>query len=87
MRYEIQFKKSAWETLQALEQNIRGRLLGAIWELADNPVTARAKRLKGNLPFYRIRVGSYRVIYEIKSAALVVLVLKIGHRRDVYREF
>lgn len=86
MRYEIQFKKSAWETLQALEPNIRGRLKEAILELADNPVPAGAVRLRGDLPFCRIRVGSYRVIYEVRHAVFVVLVLKIGHRRDVYRQ-
>lgn len=86
MRYEIRFKKSAWETLQSIERDTRGRLKEAILALADNPTPAGCRKLAGNRPFYRIRVGSYRVIYEIMGDVLVVLVLKVGHRRDVYRD-
>ena len=42
-------------------------------------------KLKGNNPFHRIRVGDYRIIYEIQNDILVILVIKIGHRRDIYK--
>jgi mRNA interferase RelE/StbE len=85
MRYEIRFKASALRVFERLERRSRGRLAEAIWALADNPRPRGCRKLAGQEGFYRIRVGDYRVIYEIQDRALVVLVLKLGHRRDVYR--
>ncbi|MBL0382071.1 MAG: type II toxin-antitoxin system RelE/ParE family toxin [Desulfofustis sp. PB-SRB1] len=48
--------------------------------------TAEETKLKGNNPFHRVRVGDYRIIYEIQNDILVILILKIGHRKDIYRQ-
>jgi mRNA interferase RelE/StbE len=52
--------------------------------LADNPIPPKAKKLSGR-DGYRIRVGDYRIIYEIQKNILVVLIIDIGHRREIYR--
>lgn len=84
MHYEIQFKSSAWKAFQKFQGEARARLTEAIWELGEDPRPPGAVKLKGR-DFYRIRVGDYRVIYEIREQALVVLIIKVAHRRDVYR--
>jgi mRNA interferase RelE/StbE len=57
---------------------------GAISSLQSNPRPAGCKKLAGNADYYRIRVGDYRVLYEIRDRVLLVLVIKVGHRREVY---
>lgn len=58
----------------------------AILALGENPRPKGASKLSGQRPFYRVRVGDYRVIYEIQEKILVVLVIKVGHRREVYQK-
>jgi len=60
------------------------RILEAIQALADAPRSPDSKKLKGE-ELYRIRIGGYRVVYEIRDEELVVIVVKVGHRKDVYR--
>ena len=86
MPYEIQFKTSAWKAFSKLKGEARGRVTEAIMGLAENPRPQNARKLSGKGDFYRVRVGDYRVIYEIHEKALVVLIFKVGHRRDVYRK-
>ena len=85
MRYEVRFKASAWKAFRKLQGEIRGRVSEALLELAENPRPSGVKKLAGREPYYRIRVRDYRVIYEIQDQVLVVLILKVGPRRDVYR--
>ena len=85
MPYEIQFKTSAWKVFRKLQGEVRGRVAEAILGLAEDPRPPNAKKLSGKADYYRVRVGDYRVIYEIHENVLVVLVIKIGHRGDVYR--
>ena len=85
MDYEVRFKSSVWRALLKVEQKTQNRLKEAIWSLADNPRPPGCRKLRGYAGYYRIRVGDYRVIYDIQDEVLVVLVLKIGRREDVYR--
>jgi len=85
MAYEIQFKSSAWKAFKKLQGETRGRVAEAIWALGDNPRPHGSVKLAGQRDLYRIRVGDYRVIYEIQEKALVVLIVKVGHRKDAYR--
>ncbi len=85
MEYELRFKLSAWKALLKLERETQGRLREAIWALPENPRPHGCKKLKGAAGYYRIRVGDYRVAYEIQDEVLVVLVLKVGHRQGFYR--
>lgn len=61
------------------------RIASAIDTLADDPTPYGCKKLVGSEHTYRIRVGDYRIVYEIQSAKLVVSVIRVRHRRDVYR--
>jgi len=67
------------------DATLYGRLRAAIDGLAENARPSGCVKLAGAPDVYRIRVGDYRIIYQVKDAALIVLVLSIGHRGDVYR--
>jgi len=82
--YSLQIKASAAKALRGIHKTDRVRLIEAIDRLRENPHVGKV--LKGALSgLRRIRVGRYRVIYEVTEAQLTVLVLRVGHRREVYR--
>ncbi len=84
--FEIQFFKSARKGLKRLDTTSKQRIMKAIYALREEPFPAGVKKLKGQSEeLYRIRVGDYRIIYTVKDGELLILVLTIGHRRDVYR--
>jgi mRNA interferase RelE/StbE len=85
MGYVIEFVPSAVRELERLPRDTQARISSKIDQLAMNPRPSGAKRLRGTADRWRIRIGDYRVIYDIHDRALRVLVLKVGHRRDVYR--
>ncbi len=85
MAYRIEVKPSAADALAKIPQPNRRRIARKIDRLADNPRPRGARALEGRLSLYRIRIGDYRVIYQIQEAALLVLVVRIGSRGDVYR--
>lgn len=84
MNFSVSIKQSAVKALAKLPAPDRARLIESIDDLARNPSAGSV--LKGEFSgLRRIRVGSYRVIYEVQDKELVVLVIRIGHRREVYR--
>lgn len=83
--YRITYKGSAVKELRRLDKPVQKRLLAAIEALATNPRPDGVKKLKGVHDQYRIRVGSFRVVYDIADGELRILVLRIAHRKDVYR--
>jgi mRNA interferase RelE/StbE len=83
-RYELQIKKSVAKDLDSLPKNDVRRIVEAINGLADNPRPYQAIKLSG-AEKYRLRCGVYRILYEIHDEALIVCVVKVGHRKDVYR--
>ena len=83
--YVLKFKKSALRELADLEKKLRERILSVIETLSSDPTPPQAIKLKGNLPLWRIRVGSYRVLYEIKDDVFMVYVIKVAHRKEVYQ--
>ncbi|MBI5488664.1 MAG: type II toxin-antitoxin system RelE/ParE family toxin [Deltaproteobacteria bacterium] len=78
------FEAPALRELERLEERDRARVLSAAEALADNPRPPGCAKVRGS-PYWRIRVGVFRVLYEIQGDSLVVLVVRIGHRREVYR--
>ncbi len=82
--YTVTVLRSAQKELERLPDVDAARVLAAIQSLADTPRPSGCVKLT-NSELWRIRVGQYRVIYQIKDAALVVVVIKVGNRRDVYR--
>ena len=73
------------KTLDRMDAGIRRRVLCAASSLAHDPRPPGTKKLEGMADTWRIRAGDYRIIYTVEDDRLVVLVVKIGHRREVYR--
>ncbi len=71
--------------LKKLPREVQQRLRGRIDELADQPRPLGCRKLVGYQDVYRIRVGLYRVIYSVDDEKVIVIILKLGHRRGVYR--
>jgi mRNA interferase RelE/StbE len=82
--YSVFIKRSAEKELRALGDSDRRRCVEAIRGLASNPRPAGCERLSGR-DAWRIRVGASRIVYSIEDAVLTVEVVKVGHRREVYR--
>jgi mRNA interferase RelE/StbE len=86
-RYGVEVDRVAAKLLRKLDRAVQARLVAAIAALALDPRPAGAKALAGHPGLLRIRVGDYRVVYTVDDKVLVVLVLHLGHRRDVYDTF
>ena len=82
--YRLLIKPSAVKELEAVPREYRRRLATRMRELATQPRPPGAEKLSGH-DLYRVRQGNYRILYEIIDHDLIVLVIKIGHRREVYR--
>ena len=84
-KYKVVLKPSAVKELESVpRKKDRQRIIQSIGLLADNPRPPGSTKLSG-YDRYRIRMGSYRIVYGIEDDALVVYVVKVGHRKDVYR--
>lgn len=83
--YEIEVSRSAERQLKKLPRGDQERIVQAILPLARNPRPRGARKLSGYDDVFRIRVGRYRILYSVSSGTLVIIILKIGHRRDVHR--
>jgi mRNA interferase RelE/StbE len=81
--YTITISRLAQKQLDKLPNNIGDRLIDAIYELAKNPRPTGYKKLKGR-DGYRVRSGDYRIIYEIFDSVLLINVVALGHRKDIY---
>jgi mRNA interferase RelE/StbE len=82
--YTVRFRPRAAEQLRALPKSVTTTIAQVLDALAENPRPSGAVPLKGT-DFMRVRVRDYRVVYEIRDDVLLVLVIRLGHRRDVYR--
>lgn len=82
--YKLQIKPLAVKELEALPPKERRRIVSRIRKLATDPRPSGSERLTGQ-QLFRVRQGNYRILYAIEDAELVLVVVKIGHRRDVYR--
>ena len=85
MSYRIVFTKSAAKSLKKISKADQKRIADKIDSLAEAPPNPDTTKMKGNNPFHRVRVRDYRIIYEIQDEILIILIVKIGHRRDIYR--
>ena len=86
MIYTIELKKSAAKALRKLSKAAQRRIVAKLTEFETSPPPTEETKMKGNNPFHRVRIGDYRIIYEIQDDILVILILKIGHRKDIYRQ-
>ena len=85
MPYQIIIERTARKDIQKINQPDQVRVIQSIELLADEPRPEGCKKLKGR-EAWRIRVGNYRVIYEILDNLLIITVITVGHRRDVYKK-
>ncbi|MFK8847081.1 type II toxin-antitoxin system RelE/ParE family toxin [Streptomyces sp. Ac-502] len=87
MKYAFRFTAAAQRQLRAIERPAAMRILAALTALGEDPYRedADVKKLTGPSGLYRLRIGTYRVAYLVEDGELVILVVKVGDRRDVYR--
>lgn len=85
MAYSVELMPAAKKQLDRLPADSRQRVAEAIDRLRDNPRPVGAIKLTGPEGLYRARAGDYRIVYSIEDDRLLVLIVKIGHRREVYR--
>ena len=82
-RYRVELTPAAARRLRKLDPQTGRRIAGAIELLARDPRPPASRQLRGR-PGYRVRIGDYRLIYTIDDGVLLVVVLRLGHRKDVY---
>jgi len=85
LKYTIEFKNPAAKVLRKLPNPAQKRIAEKISSFEKSLPSPEITKIKGNNPFHKVRVGDYRIIYEIKKDVLIVLIIKIGNRKDVYR--
>jgi mRNA interferase RelE/StbE len=85
MTYRVEVAPAAVRQLRKLDPSARRRIQAAVELLADQPRPSGAKKLVGGDREWRVRTGDYRIIYEIHDDVLLVLVIAVGHRRDIYQ--
>jgi mRNA interferase RelE/StbE len=83
--YKVFFRPSADRQLRKLPAGVQCRIVAEVATLAANPRPAGVVKLAGEENLWRIRIGNYRVVYEIHDDRLIVLVLRVANRKDVYR--
>ena len=86
MSYRVEFSRGASKQFRKLPLYIQERVQAKIDELAIEPRPNRVKKLQGDDNLYRIRVGDYRVVYEIEDDILLIIVIRVKHRSEVYRD-
>ncbi|MGG6265745.1 type II toxin-antitoxin system RelE family toxin [Leptolyngbya sp. AN03gr2] len=86
MSYEVGFSSTALRQFRKLREEVQIAITEQVETLADNLRPEGCKKLKGDKDLYRIRVlKNYRVVYQIQDKQLIITVIKVGHRRDIYR--
>ena len=87
-KYTVELTESAAKEFKKLQRPVKGNVLEAFQFLSQNPYSElfKIKKLKGLDSLYRIRIGDYRIVFEIKKQKLVILIIRIGHRKDVYEK-
>ncbi len=85
MNYRIEWATGAQHAVESLPRDVARRIYARVDSLASNPRPNGCQKLQGGDNEYRVRVGDYRIVYAIEDKAILVIVLRVRHRRDVYR--
>lgn len=83
--YEVLIERRAERDMRRLSKELFSRVASAIQKLAENPRPVGCRKLSGSVDDWRIRIGNYRVLYEIDDPQQKVRIMRVRHRRDVYR--
>ena len=84
--YRIAWKNSAKKELKRLDRTVIPKIIAAAESLAADPHPSGHKKLQGSEHTYRIRIGDYRVVYSIEDQILLIEIIKVGHRKKVYKK-
>lgn len=82
--YKVEWKRSAVKELRHLPKQVVVRMLEAIEHLANDAYPSGARKLAGSEHSYRIRVGDYRIVYNVLSLTFVIEIIRVGHRKNIY---
>ena len=85
--YNTEWKNSAKKELKRLPKYIIANIISAVEQLPNNQHPSGSKKIVGTEHTYRLRVGDYRVVYSIENNDLIIEVVRVGHRKDIYRKF
>jgi mRNA interferase RelE/StbE len=85
VRYSVEFRPAVLKSMKRLPKKELRRIKKKIDDLAENLPDPVTTKMKGDNSFHKIRSGDYRIVYEIHDDRLVILVVKVGHRKDVYK--
>jgi len=85
LSYRIEVKRSAAKAFKKIPKADRKRIIDKIDSLIENSPNPDTTKMKGDNPFHKIRSGDYRIIYEIQEDILLILIVKVGHRKEIYR--
>ena len=85
MRYSVEFRPAVLKSMKRLPKKDLRRIKKKIDDLAENIPNPNTTKMSGNNSFHKVRSSDYRIIYEIHDDRLVILVVKIGHRKDIYK--
>jgi len=85
MKHTVVITRSPQKALDRLESDMYARITRKLEELEDNPRPMGVEKLSGREDLYRVRVGDWRIVYAIQDQKLIILVVKVAHRREVYR--
>ncbi|HSH31764.1 MAG TPA: type II toxin-antitoxin system RelE/ParE family toxin [Candidatus Saccharimonadales bacterium] len=83
--YVITYRRSVKKELEKLGQASRTAIVKKILSLAADPRPAGCRKLRESQDLYRIRYGNYRIIYQIQDKTLIIVIIKVGHRKEIYR--
>ena len=86
MNYELVYRNSVKKELRKLQHADRVIIIDKILRLKKEPNPNGSAKLKGSTDLYRIRHGNYRVVYQIKNKVLTIVIITVGHRKDIYRK-
>ena len=84
--YKIEWKQSAKKELKKLKKAVIPRIIKAVESLSINPYPTGSRKLQGSEHLYRVRLGDYRIVYSVENKILLIEIIRIGHRKDIYRK-
>ncbi len=83
--YEIKFEKCALKDFESLSKRQAEKIAKQVAFLKENPRPPGTKKLKGRNSLYRVRVGDYRIVYAVEDDVCVILIVRVGHRKEIYK--
>jgi mRNA interferase RelE/StbE len=85
--YAIKYRRSVAKDLRRLPKNLLPAVVKRIQKLAKNPMPAGASKLRGTDNMYRVRQGDYRIVYSIENRQLIIIIVRVAHRKDAYKNW